>query len=70
MNTPTVPFVEQKRLRAHFGFTRLPFRKNVPAEDMFDSSSQRELLAGLIAPIKRHERCTRSGGSTRGPSRR
>ena len=53
MNTPTVPFGEQKRLRAHFGraafgFTRLPFRKNVAAEQMFDSTSQRELLHGLM----------------------
>jgi type II secretory pathway predicted ATPase ExeA len=47
VNTPTVAFADQKRLRAHFGFTRLPFRKNVPAEEMFDSSSQRDLLAGL-----------------------
>lgn len=47
MNTPTVPKPQQKRLRAHFAFTGLPFRKNVTAGQMFDSSSQRDLLHGL-----------------------
>ncbi len=47
MNTPTVPKSQQHRLRAHFGFTRLPFRKNVPAHQMFDSRAQRDLLHGL-----------------------
>ncbi len=47
MNTPTVPKPEQRRLKAHFGLAGLPFRKNVAAHQMFDSSSQRELLAGL-----------------------
>lgn len=48
MNTPTIPLSQQKRLRAHFGFTGLPFRKNVTARTMFDSSSQRELRHGLV----------------------
>ena len=39
---------QQKRLRAHFGFTGLPFRKNVTARTMFDSSSQRDLRHGLL----------------------
>lgn len=43
MNTPTIPFTHQRRLQAHFGFTGVPFRKNVVASRMFDSSSQREL---------------------------
>ena len=47
MNTPTVPKGEQRRLRAHFAFTALPFRKNVASNQMFDSTSQRELLHGL-----------------------
>lgn len=47
MNTPTIPQVQQHRLRAHYGLTRLPFRKNVPAHRMFDSQAQRDLLQGL-----------------------
>jgi len=47
VNTPTVSPQHKRRLQAHFGFTRLPFRKNMAAADMFDSRSQRELLAGL-----------------------
>ena len=47
MNTPTVPKTHKRRLQAHFGFTGLPFRKNVPAGQMFDSAAQRELLHGL-----------------------
>ncbi len=38
---------EKMRLRSHFGFSRLPFAKNMMATQMFDSSSQRELLRGL-----------------------
>ena len=38
---------DKLRLRSHFGFTRLPFTKNMKALQMFDSSSQRELLRGL-----------------------
>ena len=48
MNTPTISPQHKRRLQAHFGFTRLPFRKNMAAADMFDSRSQRELLAGLL----------------------
>lgn len=47
MNTPTIPKPDQRRLQAHYGFARLPFRKNMHAADMFDSRSQRELLHGL-----------------------
>ena len=46
-NTPTIPKPQQQRLRAHFGFTGLPFRKNVQVRHMFDSQSQRELRHGL-----------------------
>lgn len=48
MNTPTLPIPQQKRLRAHFGFTGVPFRKNVKAAKMFDSESQRDLRHGLV----------------------
>ena len=47
MNTPTLPIEQKRRLQAHFGFTGLPFRKNVHAHSMFDSQSQRELRHGL-----------------------
>ena len=47
MSTPTIPSNHKRRLQAHFGFTKLPFRKNIAASDMFDSRSQRDLLAGL-----------------------
>lgn len=47
MNTPTLPPAQKRRLQAHFGFTGLPFRKNIPARGMFDSQSQRELRHGL-----------------------
>lgn len=47
MNTPTLPPSQKRRLQAHFGFTGLPFRKNVKAGKMFDSQSQRELRHGL-----------------------
>lgn len=47
MNTPTIPAAHKRRLQAHFGFTGLPFRKNFHAQNMFDSTSQRELGHGL-----------------------
>lgn len=47
MNTPTLPKPHQARLRAFFGFTALPFRKNLGAHQMFDSTSQRDLLHAL-----------------------
>ncbi len=47
MNTPTIAKPHRRRLQAHFGLSRLPFRKNMAASDMFDSRSQRELSAGL-----------------------
>lgn len=43
-----LPPSQQRRLQAHFGFTGLPFRKNVVATKMFDSESQRELRHGLL----------------------
>lgn len=38
---------QRRRLRAHFGFAKIPFNKKIWARQMFDSSSQRDLLAGL-----------------------
>jgi type II secretory pathway predicted ATPase ExeA len=47
VNTPTVPEPQKRRLLAHFGLTRLPFRKNVHAAEMFQSRAQQTLLHGL-----------------------
>lgn len=38
---------QRKRLRAHFGFTKTPFHKAMRAAQMYDSESQRQLVAGL-----------------------
>jgi type II secretory pathway predicted ATPase ExeA len=38
---------EKRRLRSHFGFSKVPFTKHMWASQMFDSQSQRELLHGL-----------------------
>lgn len=38
---------ERRRLRSHFGFSKTPFCKQMRASQMYDSSGQRELLAGL-----------------------
>ncbi len=43
MNKPTIPEPQKRRLQAHYGFSGVPFRKNVLANRMFDSSAQREL---------------------------
>ncbi len=37
----------RKRLRSHFGFSCAPFSKYMRADQMFDSSGQRDLIAGL-----------------------
>jgi len=36
-----------RRLRAHFAFTKVPFGKSMWAAQMFDSTSQREVIHGL-----------------------
>jgi type II secretory pathway predicted ATPase ExeA len=38
---------QKQRLRAHFGFTKIPFRKAMWAKQMYDSSAQRELRQAL-----------------------
>jgi type II secretory pathway predicted ATPase ExeA len=47
MNTPTIPEPYRLRIQSFFGFSNVPFRKNMWAQQMFDSRSQRELLQGL-----------------------
>jgi type II secretory pathway predicted ATPase ExeA len=47
MNQPTIPEPQRRRLQAHFAFTKIPFRKNMWATEMFDSRAQRELYQGL-----------------------
>lgn len=39
--------VQRKRRGAHFGFAKTPFHKAMRAAQMYDSQSQRELIAGL-----------------------
>jgi len=39
---------EKQRLRAHFGFSHMPFSKYAWAAQMYDSASQREMLQGLL----------------------
>jgi type II secretory pathway predicted ATPase ExeA len=38
---------QRRRLRSHFGFSKMPFCKAMWAAHMFDSSAQRELLSSL-----------------------
>lgn len=44
---PDLSDAERRRLRSHFGFSRIPFAKSMRSALMFDSLGQRELLAGL-----------------------
>ena len=44
---PDLSGAERRRLRSHFGFSRIPFTKAMRSTMMFDSLGQRELLAGL-----------------------
>jgi type II secretory pathway predicted ATPase ExeA len=46
--TPIEPAGEKRRLKAHFGFSHTPFSKQAWAAHMYDSTSQRELLQGLV----------------------
>jgi len=47
MNDKATTQREQKRLRAHFGLSKIPFSKQMSASQMYDSLSQRELRFGL-----------------------
>jgi type II secretory pathway predicted ATPase ExeA len=44
---PTLPEHHKLRLQAHFGFTKVPFCKNLWVSELFDSRSQREAFQGL-----------------------
>lgn len=43
----TITKKQRRRLQSHFGFSKMPFSKNIWAAQMFDSSAQRELLHSL-----------------------
>ena len=45
--TRTMPEHHKLRLQTHFGFTKVPFCKNLSPSEMFDSRSQRDLFLGL-----------------------
>ena len=45
--TPEPSSHHKKRLKAHYGFVKMPFSKYMWAKNMFDSQGQRELLASL-----------------------
>lgn len=47
MSDPNPTQRQKRKLRAHFGFSKLPFNKAMWAKQMFDSESQRELSHGL-----------------------
>lgn len=44
----TLKHFEKRRLRAHFGFSSMPFSPQARAHSMFASQSQRELRDGLL----------------------
>lgn len=48
MSAQTLPEPVKVRLQSHYAFVRLPFRKTMGYDEMFDSRSQRELLHGLL----------------------
>lgn len=47
MSAGTLSEPVKVRLQSHFAFVRLPFRKSMGYDEMFDSRSQRDLLHGL-----------------------
>ena len=48
MTARTLPETSKVRLQSHFAFVRLPFRKTMGYDEMFDSRSQRDLFHGLM----------------------
>lgn len=68
MNTPTIPVPHKRRLQSHFGLTGLPFRKNVGAHQMFDSTSQREAGHALALWIEVRGIGLLTGGTGMGKS--
>jgi type II secretory pathway predicted ATPase ExeA len=68
MKTPTIPEHHQRRLQAHFAFSKLPFRKDMPANQMFGSRSQRDLHHGLVLWTEIHGLSVVTGPSGVGKS--
>lgn len=52
--SPTPTKRQQRRLRAHFSFTKIPFHKSMWAKQMYDSASQRELRLSLEMSVDLH----------------
>jgi general secretion pathway protein A len=48
MNARVLAEPVKVRLQAHYAFVRLPFRKTMGYDEMFDSRSQRDLFHGLM----------------------
>lgn len=48
MSAKTLAEPTKIRLQSHFAFVRLPFRKTMGYDEMFDSRSQRDLFHGLL----------------------
>lgn len=48
MSAKVLPEPVKIRLQSHYTFVRLPFRKTMGYDEMFDSRSQRDLLQGLL----------------------
>ncbi len=46
--TDTPTRTQKRMLRAHWGFSKLPFKKTMWAKQMFDSAGQRQLFDGLM----------------------
>jgi type II secretory pathway predicted ATPase ExeA len=68
MKTPTVPDPHPRRLQAHFAFSKVPFRKDMPANQMFGSRSQRDLHHGLVLWTEVHGLSVVTGPSGVGKS--
>jgi type II secretory pathway predicted ATPase ExeA len=68
MKTPTLPDHHQRRLQAHFAFSKVPFRKDMPAHQMFGSRCQRDLHHGLVLWTEIHGLSVVTGPSGVGKS--
>lgn len=67
-NAQTLPEPLKLRLQTHFGVPRLPFRKAMGYDEMFDSRVQRELLQGLQMWADLHGMALVTGPSGAGKS--
>lgn len=68
MSAKTLPEPIKIRLQSHFAFARLPFRKTMGYDEMFDSRSQRELFHGLTLWSELHGMALVTGPSGAGKS--